>query len=141
MAKKYDLENKLKNFNKNIAIQGEIIGPGIQKNKLQLKDVELRVFNVFDINEYRYYNYREFNDLILEFDLKSVPMFATKFQPIYLKDFTVDKLVELSKGFSTLNSQILREGIVFKTFDEIQDSKFGRLGFKVINPDFLLKYD
>jgi len=138
MAKKYDLEKKLKDLNKNIAIQGEIIGPGVQKNKLQLKDVELRIFNIFDIDAYKYYNFKEFNDLILNFDLKSVPIFD---QPIYLKDFTVDQLVELSKGFSTLNSQILREGIVFKTFDEIQDSRFGRLGFKVINPDFLLKYD
>lgn len=56
MAKKYDVENALRKAypNMDIAIQGEVVGPGIQKNKLGLKEMELHLFNLFDIKS-RYY--------------------------------------------------------------------------------------
>ena len=46
---------------------------------------------------------------------------------------TVDELVELSKGPSLLNPDIPREGIVIRARD-------GSFSFKVINPDFLIKF-
>jgi RNA ligase (TIGR02306 family) len=42
---------------KNWAIQGEICGPGIQKNRLGLKENQLFVFDVYDIDNKRYLNY------------------------------------------------------------------------------------
>ena len=35
LAEQYNIENKLRNFNRNIALQGEVIGEGIQKNSYQ----------------------------------------------------------------------------------------------------------
>ncbi len=51
MANKYDIKNALTNTfpNMDIAIQGEVVGPGVQDNKLGLKELELHVFNLFDI--------------------------------------------------------------------------------------------
>ena len=55
-------------------------------------------------------------------------------------NFDVDALVEMSKGQSKINNQTRREGLVFKSVEYIEDPKLGRLSFKVINPDFLIKY-
>ena len=49
----------------------------------------------------------------------------------------IDELVMMSYGKSALNPSTEREGIVMRT----ADTDGGRLSFKVINPNFLLKYD
>jgi len=62
--------------------------------------------------------------------------------PVVLKfnlDYTVSELVELSKGKSVLNKDTLREGIVCRAFSEDEEGE--RISFKVISPDFLLKYN
>ena len=51
----------------------------------------------------------------------------------YLED-TIDKCVEHAKGKSLINPEIQREGIVVR--DYIND-----ISFKIINPEFLLKYE
>ena len=58
----------------------------------------------------------------------------------YVLDFDVDTLVNMSKGQSKINPNTRREGIVFKSVDYVEDRVLGRLSFKVINPDFLIKY-
>jgi hypothetical protein len=57
----------------------------------------------------------------------------------------IEDLVSLSVGKSVLNQKAQREGIVIRPLQEIHDYDFkslvsGRLSFKVINPEFLLKY-
>ena len=48
----------------------------------------------------------------------------------------------MSMGTSMLNKQTQREGIVLRPLvEEYDDDLAGRLSFKVINPQFLLKYD
>ena len=62
MVEKYEFEKKLSG---GIAIQGEICGPGIAKNPMQLKEPQLFVFDVFDIGKARYLDFHE----MLEFCL------------------------------------------------------------------------
>lgn len=120
-----------------VAIQGEVIGPGIQKNKYRLADVDLRVFNVFNIGTGRYIDYDKFDRAIASVGLSPVPFLGT----VEL-DHSIDDLVELSIGTSTLNAQTQREGLVLRPLVETYDETLGgRLSFKVINPKFLLKYD
>jgi len=52
MARKYDLSNRMPNGS---ALQGEICGPGIQKNSMGLKEIDLFVFNFKDLNTNNYY--------------------------------------------------------------------------------------
>jgi RNA ligase (TIGR02306 family) len=137
MAEKYDLENNLRTLGRNLAIQGEVIGEGIQKNKYKLRGHDLRVFNIFDIDNYKYLDYAEFITLSAQLGLTTVPILDTNFT---LVD-DIDYLVELSKGSSVLNAQTRREGIVIRPLVEIDDPRFGRVSFKSINPDFLIKYD
>ncbi|MEZ6040309.1 MAG: RNA ligase (ATP) [Planctomycetaceae bacterium] len=119
------------------AIQGEVIGPGVQGNKYKLKEPELYVFNVLDAREYRLVDRTQQQEILKVSGLKSVPQID-----VITLDHTVDQLVEMSIGTSVLNSSVQREGVVFRPESEIHDPDIGgRLSFKVINPRFLLKFD
>ena len=62
-----------------------------------------------------------------------------------LDDYVINEdlnyLIDLSIGTSTLNPEVQREGIVIRPLIESQDEELGRLSFKVINPNYLLKYE
>lgn len=122
----------------NIAIQGELIGWNIQSNKYKLKTNEFRfyMFNAFDINTYRPLPLADMLRIAKQIGVDTVPIIDAE----YVLDFDVDTLVEMSKGQSLVNPQTRREGLVFKSVEYVEDPVLGRLSFKVINPDFLIKY-
>lgn len=138
MARKYNVEKILRSLPSPCAVQGEIIGDGIQGNKYKLSKNERRfyIFNIFDINTYNYWHHDAVQVLCESRGLLSV-------DEVWRGTITsdIDALVEMSQGQSLLNPQIRREGIVFRPIEEIDDRLFGRVSFKAINPDFLLKYD
>ena len=141
MAKQYDIENKLNRINQEsggmeFAIQGEIIGQGVQSNKYKLEGNRLYVFNVYNISLRKYLEYEEMQKFCEGLQLTCVPSLGQ-----ITLNHTVEELVELSKGYTLLNpEQIWREGIVIRGMKEEVIEKFGRFSFKVINPNFLLKY-
>jgi RNA ligase (TIGR02306 family) len=137
LARTLDLETKLRILNRNLAIQGEMAGMGIQKNKYNLSDVRLFIFSMFDIDNHKYLDFCEVLTLCKEFQLDTVPQVLGS----YFLPKTVDEVVELSKGVSLLNKSIPREGLVFRPHEEAWDEDTGRLSFKAINPEFLLRYD
>ena len=140
VAKRLDLEEKLRGFGAargfEAAIQGEVVGPGVQQNKYALPEVTLRVFNVFDVSTFRFLNHADVLAAIAEMGLDAVPQLGT-----VVLNHCVDELVALSEGTSVLNPKAQREGIVLRPLIEVEDEYLGRLSFKAINPKFLLKYD
>ncbi|MBC7777271.1 MAG: RNA ligase (ATP) [Phycisphaerae bacterium] len=136
VARALDLENKLAALGRDCALQGEIVGEGIQKNKYQLRGQQVFFFNVFDINAYRYLDFPEFQAMLERLEITSTPVLETN----YLLSNDIPKLVEMSVGKSALNADAHREGIVIRPITERQDM-IGRVSFKAINPEFLLKYD
>lgn len=137
-ARALDLENKIRSLNKNIALQGELLGPGVQGNKYKLEKLGYYVFNVFDIDSGLHYNYPEFIQTIEYLGLTSVPLVGLN----YTLPATIDELVFYSKGYSVLNKDVHREGIVLRPHvNEYDEDLRGRLSFKCINSDFLLKYN
>lgn len=141
VARALRLEEKLRTARErlgfDLAIQAEVIGPGIQKNKYALKEVTLRVFSVLNVDASRLVDQPAKVAVLAEIGLESVPQLGT-----IVLDHTVDQLVALSEGTSTLHPQVQREGIVLRPLAEEYDEEIGgRLSFKVINPRFLLKYD
>lgn len=143
MAKKYDIENILREHGKNIAMQGEIIGSKIQGNKLRIYDIDLKVFDLFNIDIGIYYDYDSCSDFINKYSLSSVP----KLDELELTS-DIDEWVKYSTRKSVLNEEVWAEGIVIRSkfnlpFNEFLFKKMGinRLSLKVINPEFLLKYD
>ena len=140
IAKKYEIEDRLRRYAKNVAIQGEIIGPSIQKNRYALSEHKLYIYHVFDIDEYKYYHHAALEEFCNITGFEYVPVVA---RTLYLEEVmpNVDKAVEYSVGHSLLNKDLKREGIVVKPTLEKKDPDVGRLSFKVINPDYLLKYE
>jgi len=125
------LEEKLRKFGRNLAIQGEIIGEGIQGNKYKLKGQKLLVYNIFDIDTYKYLSKDRMLDICKEFNLEIVP---TIFAYFTLTE-TIDELVEIANDKSVIKSDTIREGLVWVSVDSPQ-----RISFKTISNKFLLKY-
>lgn len=133
------LEEKLKALDKNIALQGEIIGEGIQKNKYKSRGQTIYFFNVFEIDAYRYFSLNEAKNLLANLELNMVPVLEED----YLLENSVEALIAKSKMKSVLNKDTIAEGIVIRPVEEKTDKYVmqGRVSFKAINPDFLIRYD
>ena len=133
MWRKYGIEAALRDAG-NYAIQGETAGPGIQKNRYGLKEMQLFVFNVFDINRGRHLDYAEFVAFCKRYGLQTVPITMDDL----VLNHTVEELLELAKG--QYPGGYAREGIVIRTITEQYSQVLsGRASFKVINNDYLLK--
>lgn len=144
VARELEIERKLRSLGGNIAIQGELIGEGIQGNKYGIKGHTVRFFNVFDIDKYEYYSLDKFAFTIDSLGLTCVPFVDFDFALVN----SIDELVEMSIGKSVVNPKVQREGIVLRPVVETCDiaaghalGSNGRVSFKVINPQFLLKYE
>jgi RNA ligase (TIGR02306 family) len=129
IAKKYDLENKLRSYGESIAIQGEILGPGIQGNKYKLSEIDLYLFNAYDIINSKYYPLEELKEIAKLLEIKTVPILNEN----DILTNRIDYWIEKSDGISVLNNT-KREGIVVRT----HDMKFS---FKSISRKFLLKHE
>ena len=134
---RYDLKGVIECMGGNLALQGEIIGPGIQGNKYKLKETQFRIFNVYDLEANLYVDYSEAVGMINGIDY-DISMMVPLIDYMTL-DHSVDQIVELSKGKSQL-ADVHREGVVIRPMVEGIDPELGRLSFKAINPDFLLKW-
>ena len=110
-------------------IQGEIVGPGIQGNKLKLDAIELKVFHTEGIEE----DSALYTDVIAA---RRVP----KLQEFTLPR-TIDEAVKQVDGMkSTINPKVLAEGVVWWNVKGEVFLKLGsRANFKAINNKFLLK--
>lgn len=133
-ALKYDLDKKLPVYGKNIALQGELVGPGIQKNHLGLKEHKILMFNAYDIDNRKYFNYNELLDICFELSLESVPYIDH-----FKFDFTMEQLLDMANGYYS-NTKNLREGIVIRPLEELYSRAIrGRMSFKILNNEYLVK--
>ena len=131
--RKYNIEKILKELG-NFAIQGEIAGPGIQKNPLGLQEHQLFIFNVYDINRHCYENFFSFNEICNRYNLPKVKILWKDVKFVW----SIENLLEMARG--TYESNKPREGIVIRPMLELYSSTLkDRLSFKVINNDYLLK--
>jgi RNA ligase (TIGR02306 family) len=125
-----------KEIGQDLAIQGELIGEGIQGNPEKLKGQRFYLFDVYNITERRYLNPKEryfVQTLLVDMgaNIEHVPVLDTCFDAT--RTFcTVDDIVNFAEGTS-LNPQIKREGVVFKSLT----SDFT---FKAISNSYLLKH-
>lgn len=95
----------------NVAIQGELIGEGIQGNKYNIKGQEFWVYDVYSIAESRYFTPVERRAVVEQLGLRHVPVVATS---AMLIEQSMDTILADAEGKSVLNPKSEREGIVFK---------------------------
>lgn len=125
--------DRLESLGKDIAVQGEFVGPGIQGNRLKLKQFDFYAFNVIDAKG-NWVTYSEMKKALEDLGLNQVPIeeLGNRF------NYTKDELLERAKGRYT--SGINKEGIVIRPQEPvISESTNKPLSFKVLNNDFLLK--
>jgi RNA ligase (TIGR02306 family) len=130
-AERYNLKELIPD---GYAIQGEICGPKIQKNRLGLTALDFFVFNVFDIKQGRYLNYDEFIGFCDERGFKAVPIESVE---IFRMD--MEELLARADGYY-VGTKNRREGLVIRPLEESVSSVLGgRLSIKAISNKFLLK--
>lgn len=131
MAIQYDIEAKMKaNDLYGFAIQGELIGEGVNGNQYGVKELDFLVFNIYDVSRGDYLNAEERNGMITRLNLKHVPVLSYRFE--FSQENTVQSLLEQADGQSLLNGS-QREGFVLKSQ---QDPS---IILKVISNAWLLK--
>lgn len=141
MARKLKLEEILRSEPRNLSIQGEMVGPGIQANRLGLSEVDLYLFNLFDIDTGKYLSHAELSVFAEKHGLKVVPT-------VYRLDFGgvvgprgINHLLNIANNLNYDNGTPA-EGIVWRSADETYSEVMkGRLSFKTISSRFLLKYN
>lgn len=119
-----------------VAIQCEIAGEEIRKNRMGLKGKHLFLFNVAYVTDNKYY--LNYPDLLLASEIIGIPMPKTVFNDFF--EFkTVDELLEFA-GKDTYPNGHPQEGVVFKPLVEMySEALCGRLQFKVLNNKYLMK--
>jgi RNA ligase (TIGR02306 family) len=125
---RHGLKEKLAAYGKNIALNGEICGPGIQKNKLKLQKAEWYVFDAIDITFGRYLPYDEMCKLCNDLGVATVPLEERGESFAY----SLETLLEKAKGKYPSGQE--KEGIVVRDLNKPKS-----VSFKVLNNDALLK--
>lgn len=131
VALKNDIENKLRNFGyDNIAIQAEVLGPGIQNNIYGMSDHDIYVFDVYDIKSGTYYASENRIEFCKQLKINHVPILSIE----GITNKTIEDIILMADGVSQLNKNVRREGIVFKSISSPHH-------FKSVSAQYLLKSD
>jgi RNA ligase (TIGR02306 family) len=127
ISKKFNIVESMKRFGKNIALQGEIVGPKVNGNKLKLAEYDYRIFNIYDIDNKKYIDWNEVKMIARELRLNTVPEL---FLGPMTEEFTFDYLMHMAESLEYIKGQ-KAEGIVVKTLDN-------KTSFKVISNKYLM---
>ena len=130
-AYKNEINVKLIQSLSNLAIQGELVGNGIQGNIYKMRDQEFYVYDIYDIDAGRYFTPAERVAYCKVWDIKHVPVFKSDFM---LTTETVADLLQMAEGKSVMGDIAgpEREGVVYKCNEK-------QVSFKAISNKFLLK--
>lgn len=112
----------------NIALQGELVGEGIQGNPYKKKGQHFFLFDVYLVDKGRYMTPAERHKFIHDTGVSHVPIIDRG----GIIQQGMDSIIAGAEGKSLLNEQTEREGLVFKRCD-------GKASFKAISNRFLIK--
>lgn len=117
------------NIPEGFAVQGEIVGPGVQGNIYKLTTHKMYVFDIYDIRGGRYLNWDEIDEFCSNYNLETVPHWKA------ILPSTVDSVLEHADGDSILCQLLFktpREGIVWNNPDR-------SISFKAISNNYLCR--
>jgi RNA ligase (TIGR02306 family) len=128
MAQESGVLTALVRENRNLAFQGEMVGPSIQQNFEGVEKNELYIYDVYDIDARKYLLPADRQALCAKYGLKHVPLASP--HPVVLPVDVATAILD-ADGDSGLNGKY-REGFVYKSMDR-------DFSFKVISNAYLLK--
>lgn len=124
------LLDKIESTGRNLALQGELVGPKIQGNRYALSNYTVFVYSVFDIDPREYLLPHDRRALLKDLDIETVPLIDSSFP---IRGTSMQSLIDIADGTSALvDKKTLREGLAFKC-NQLS------LSFKAISNNFLLK--
>lgn len=130
-ARRQDLEGKLRAMcaahGGRLAIQGELIGPGIQGNQEAFDETHFFLFDIFDIAKGQYLLPEDRWALANQVELPRVPVVL-----ICPSTPSVEQALTIAERPS-LNAKVLAEGVVFKSMTR------PNVSFKAVSNAWLLK--
>ena len=140
VARELDVERKLRERNEfymtnfgrksSIAIQGELMGPGVNGNREGFKKHEFFVFDIFDIEEQKYFKHSTRIGNTEALGLQHAPIYSVG--PIDMN--SVDEFLYRAENFlegKSINNPV-REGMVYKSLDDPS------ISFKAISNKYLM---
>ena len=133
MAKMLELRAKLTAHGRNIALQGELIGAGINGNLYKLSDHKLYFFTGYDIDKGRRMFFDELKWLLFRLEVPMVPVLEPH-EYVLPTENLVDSMLRYADGKSVLNADVDREGVVVRGLDR-------EFSFKAISNTYLLGSD
>ena len=122
-----------KKKNLNFAFQGELMGPKIQKNRENFQETKFFLFDIWNIDEQRYFTPSEKKDILTFFPkVLEVPILENSIKP-FIRFKTVEEILKFAEKKS-INNPIC-EGIVYQSKQLVKGQT---ISFKTINNKFLL---
>ena len=127
------VQNMSARLGEDIAVQGELMGPGVQGNREKFPELRFYVFDIWSITKQEYKDPITTYRLCETWGFRHVPVmnFPVSLNPFMDNEDPIQVFLDTAKGRS-INHEV-REGVVFKA---VGDGP--RHSFKVINNDFLL---
>jgi RNA ligase (TIGR02306 family) len=129
VAKALELDTKLATYGREIAIQAELVGPGMNGNKDKYTEKTIFVYRIWDILNQKFLTPSERYQVCTDLGLKHVKVKAVS-KKVFQELDTMDKMLAYVDD-KTENGNTL-EGRVWKSTD-------GSISFKCINNRYLLK--
>jgi RNA ligase (TIGR02306 family) len=131
VARRYDMERRMRDLNlDNVAIQGELLGEGVQGNHYGIKGQDFFVYSIYDVKEGEYLSPLARPLLTQHLGLRHVPVITADAK---IQDLSVQQILSMADGASVLNPTKLREGLVFKALDS-------QAHWKAVSNQYLLKH-
>ena len=128
VAIRNNLIAKIRQTGRNLALQGEIVGEGIQGNRYKIRGQEFYLFDIYDIDMGKYLTPNERRDIANTLDIRHTPVLKSD---EVLEVCNVGHILKWAEGVATQGG-MEREGIVFKCNER-------EVSFKAISNKFLLK--
>jgi RNA ligase (TIGR02306 family) len=116
-------------FGSYYAIQGELVGAGIQGNFEKFDTYQVFAYNIFDIEKQEYVDYNTFTQMAEAVDLQICPVV---YEEQYILQESLEDILAMANG--TGLKADYREGLVWKQAD-------GNLQFKAISNRYLEKQE
>lgn len=131
------IDDRIKSYGQNLAIQGEFCGPKVNGNQMGLTEYNFFVFNIKNLDSGNFYGWDDIKRICQEIQLETVPLID-----IFVCDdtWTINKFQELSNQQTyTLGTgkQVPAEGIVIRPINPATSNVLNKmLSVKVINQKY-----
>ena len=131
IARKYQLPSKLAHIGRELAFQGEFVGPGCNGNRDLYRESEWHVFRIWDIENACFLLPEERRELCLRYKIPHVPVIEEEC-PVFDRFHSVEEILAFAEGKTVHGHE--REGLVFKEIGTGHP-----FSFKAVSNRYLLK--